>query len=184
MEEQIKLIASRIKGLREILGLPADALAIELGISIDQLLQYENGNTDIPVGVLYKLALKYGVELSSILSGEDPKLHIYSVVRKDKGLYAERRKQYKYESLAYNFAHKKAEPFIVRIDPDTSDSPVEFNSHPGQEFDYVIEGRMKIIIDEHEIILDEGDSIYYDSGHNHAMKAMDNAPVKMLTIIL
>ena len=61
---------------------------------------------------------------------------------------------------------------------------MEFNSHPGQEFDYVIEGTMKIIIDTHEIILNEGDSVYYDSGYKHAMKVLNNTPVKMLTIVL
>ena len=43
---------------------------------------------------------------------------------------------------------------------------------------------MKIIIDTHEIILNEGDSVYYDSGYKHAMKALNNTPVKMLTIVL
>lgn len=184
MKEQIKLIAERIKGLREIEGTSAETLAREIGISTDQLLQYESGNVDIPVGILYKISLKYGIELSALLSGENPRLHVYCVVRKDKGLSVERRKQYKYESLAYNFIHKKAEPFIVKIEPDTEDSPMEFNSHPGQEFDYVIEGTMKIVIDNHEIILSEGDSIYYDSGHKHAMKALNDQPVKMLAVIL
>ena len=38
---------------------------------------------------------------------------------------------------------------------------------------------MKIIIDGHEIILNEGDSIYFDSGYNHAMKALNNKPAKI-----
>ena len=61
---------------------------------------------------------------------------------------------------------------------------MEFNSHPGQEFNYVIEGTMKIIIDTHEIILNAGDSIYYDSGYRHAMKALNQTTVKMLALVL
>ena len=61
---------------------------------------------------------------------------------------------------------------------------MEFNSHPGQEFNYVIEGTMKIIIDGHEIVLNEGDSIYYDSVYTHAMKALNNKTVKMLAVVL
>jgi transcriptional regulator with XRE-family HTH domain len=184
MLEEIKLIAERVRGLREISGISHETLAKELGLSPEQYLEYESGNVDIPAGFLIKVAQKNNIELSALLSGENPRLHVYCVVRKDKGLYVDRRKQYKYENLAYNFINKKAEPFIVRIDPSPESTPMEFNSHPGQEFDYVITGTMKIVIDSHEIILNEGDSVYYDSGYKHAMKALNNAPVKMLTIII
>jgi mannose-6-phosphate isomerase-like protein (cupin superfamily) len=43
---------------------------------------------------------------------------------------------------------------------------------------------MKIIIDTHEIILNAGDSIYFDSAYKHALKAMNQTPVKMLAVIL
>ena len=184
MKEKIQFVAERIKELREISGISAAALAKDLGISLDLILQYESGAVDIPVGFLYEVAHKFGIELTAILTGENPRLHVYCVVRKDKGLSVERRKQYKYENLAANFINKKAEPFIVRIEPDTENTPVEFNSHPGQEFNYVIEGIMKIIIDTHEIILNTGDSIYYDSSYKHAMRAMNQTPVKMLAVVL
>ena len=184
MKEKIQLIADRIKELREISGLSAEALAPELGISTELLLQYESGAVDIPVGFLYNVAHKFGIELSAILTGENPRLHVYCVVRKDRGLNVERRKQYKYESLAFNFINKKAEPFIVRIEPDTESAPMEFNSHPGQEFNYVIEGELKVIIEAHEIVLNPGDSIYFDSAYKHAVKAMNQTPVKLLAIVL
>ena len=184
MKEKIQFVAERIKELREISGLSAATLAQDLGISLDLVLQYESGSIDIPVGYLYEVAHKFGIELSAILSGEYPRLHVYCVVRKGKGLSVERRKQYKYESLAANFINKKAEPFIVKIEPDLEPTPMEFNSHPGQEFNYIIEGTMKIIIDTHEIVLNTGDSIYYDSSHKHAMKAMNQTSVKMLAVVI
>jgi transcriptional regulator with XRE-family HTH domain len=184
MTEQIQLIAERIKGLREISGTSTETLAKELGISTDLLIKYESGNVDIPVGFLNKVAHKFSIELSALLSGENPRLHVYCVVRKEKGLSVERRKQYKYEHLAYNFINKKAEPFIVTIEPSAEKNQMEFNSHPGQEFNYLIEGTMKMIIDGHEIILNKGDSIYYDSAYRHAMKALDHKPVKLLAVVL
>lgn len=184
MKEKIQFIAERIKELREISGLSAAALAQEFGISLDLIIQYESGTVDIPIGFLYKAAHKFGIELTAILTGENPRLHVYCVVRKDKGSSVERRKQYWYESLASNFINKKAEPFIVKIEPDTELAPMDFNSHTGQEFNYVIEGTMKIIVDAHEIVLNAGDSIYYDSSYKHAMKAMNQTPVKMLAIVL
>jgi quercetin dioxygenase-like cupin family protein len=73
---------------------------------------------------------------------------------------------------------------MVTIDPHPEGESFEFNSHPGQEFNYVIKGTMLTIIDGHEIILNEGDSIYFNSGCKHAMKALNNDQVKFLAIVL
>ena len=184
MTEQIKQIAERIKEIREISGLSAETLSGKLGLATDVYLNYESGNSDIPVGIIFKIAELFNIELSVMLGGDNPKLRLFGVVRNGTGLKLERRKQYKYESLAYNFIHKRAEPFMVTIDPDPENKMLEFNSHPGQEFNYVVKGTMMTIIDGHEVILHEGDSIYFDSGYKHAMKALNNEQVRFLAIVL
>lgn len=184
MTDQIKQIAERIKEIREISAVSAETLAGKLGISKDLYMQYESGESDIPVGIVFNISEIFNVELSVMLGGDNPKLRIYGVVRNGKGLKLERRKQYKYESLAFNFISKKAEPFMVTIDPDSENNLLEFNSHPGQEFNYVIQGTMMTIIDGHEIILNEGDSIFFNSGYKHAMRALNNEQVKFLAVVL
>ena len=184
MTEQIKQIAARIREIREISGISAETLAEKLKLPVGTYLNYESGNTDIPVGIIFEISEIFNIELSVMLGGDNPRLKRYGIVRNGKGLKLERRKQYKYESLAYNFIHKKAEPFIVTIDPAPENSLLEFNSHPGQEFNYIIKGSMMSIIDGHEIILNEGDSIYFDSGFRHAMRALNNEEVKFLAIVL
>ena len=69
-----------------------------------------------------------------LLTGEETRMHIFTVTRKGKGISVERRKQYKYENLAEKFVHKKAEPFIVTVEPRTDGKKPSKNSHPGQEF--------------------------------------------------
>lgn len=182
MSEQLQEIAARITDLREISGLAIEVLAAEFGISEETYRAYESGTADIPVSFLYKFAWKFGVDLTEILTGESPKLHTYSLVREGKGVSMERRTQYKYQNLAYNFIHKKAEPFMVTVEPDDN-TEVHFNTHPGQEFNYVLEGRLKVFIDGHEVILNQGDSLFFDSGCPHGMKAMDNKTAKFLAII-
>ncbi len=184
MNEQIKQIAGRIKEIREISGISAETMADRLGVSGEKYLLYEGGQSDIPVGVIFNISELFNIELSVLLGGDNPKLRIYSIVRNGKGLRLERRKQYRYESLAFNFIHKNAEPFMVTIDPNPHEALLEFNSHPGQEFNYVIKGTMLTNIDGHEIILNEGDSIYFDSACKHAMKALNNEQVKFLAIVL
>ncbi len=184
MQEELKQIADRIKGLREIIGVSQQTIAKELGISENMYQEYERGNTDIPVGILYKLAQRYNVELASLLTGTEPRLQTYSLTRKDHGVSVERRRDYKYQSLANNFIHKKAEPFVVMVEPEADDAPIHYNNHPGQEFDYVLEGTLKILLDGHELILNEGDSLFYDSSVNHGMKALNNKPAKFLAVIM
>jgi transcriptional regulator with XRE-family HTH domain len=181
MNEEIIQIARRIKALREITGLSPESLAEYLGIAPEDYLSMEGGKTDISVALLIRISQRLNVELSALLTGENPRLHQYCVVRKGHGIMAERKQQYKYENLAYNFVHKRAEPFIVTASPDNI-KEIQYNSHPGQEFNYVLEGSMTIFLEGHEIVLNEGDSIYFDSSHKHAMKALNNQPVKFLAI--
>lgn len=183
MSDQIRQIASRIRDLREIAGLSVETLASDLGIAAETYMQYEGGDIDIPVGFLYELSEKYHVELTAILTGEGPRLNTYCLVRKGKGVSVERRNPYKYLSLAYNFKNKKAEPFCVSVDPDAGDEPVHFSSHPGQEFNYVLEGTLMIYIDGHQLILNEGDSLYFNSNCTHGMKAVGGKPARFLAII-
>lgn len=183
MPEKIRNIAMRIRDLREIAGISPETLAHELGVSREDYQRFESGEVDIPVGFLYKVAHRFSVELTDLLTGESPRLHVYTLVRCGMGAGVERRKAYKYQNLAANFIHKTAEPFLVTVDPDQADAAVSFNSHPGQEFNYVLEGRLKIIIDDHELILNPGDSLYFDSGHPHAMQALDNRTARFLAII-
>jgi quercetin dioxygenase-like cupin family protein len=184
MNEEIMQIARRIKELREISEVSLESLAKEFKVTPEKYRSYENGEEDIPVSFLYEISAKFKVELTALLTGEYPKLHSYCLVKKGKGIGVDRRKQYKYQSLAYNFMNKKAEAFLVTVDPEKESGKVHFNSHPGQEFNYLLEGSMKVIINDHELLLDEGDSLYFDSGQNHAMKAMNNKPAKFLAIII
>lgn len=183
MSEKIKQVAMRIKSLREISGFSTKEVSRKLNIGQEQLENYENGSTDIPVSILYELASAYKVELTSLLTGEEPKMREYSLVRKGKGPQAERRKEYNYQDLAYNFRDKKAEIFLITVDPHDSPNHKPY-AHEGQEFSYILEGTLKILLDKHELILNEGDSLYFDPRHPHAMFAMHNKPAKFLAVII
>ena len=106
----------------------------------------------------------------------------FSLVRKGKGPQVERRREYKYLDLAYNFKDKKAEIFYITVDPREAEHKPY--SHEGQEFNYILEGTLKVIVDKHELILNEGDSLYFDPRHPHAMYAMHNKPAKFLAVII
>jgi transcriptional regulator with XRE-family HTH domain len=182
MRERLEEIGSRLRELREISGIPAEEMAELLQVSTESYNDYEEGKLDIPASSLVEIARKLNVDLSLLLTGEEPKMSIYSVTRNGKGVEVERRRQYNYQSLAGKFAHKKAEPFIVNVEPRKED--ISFYSHPGQEFDYVLEGSLKISIHENEVVLEEGDSIFFDSSYKHALEALNDKPVRMLVVVM
>ncbi len=182
MLEQVKQIAERLKGIRDIQGSSASELAEGCGISTELYERYESGEADIPVSFLYEVANKFGIELTELLSGDAPKLKVYQLVRDGQGLDVERRKQFKYQSLAFNFQHKKAEIFTVQIPPSSSQAEPDLNTHSGHEFDYVLEGTMKLFIDGKELLLNAGDSLYFDASYAHGMQAVGGS-AKFLAII-
>lgn len=184
MTGQVREIAARIRALREIEGLSPESLAKDLRIDVDGYRAYESGDADIPVGLLSELAIRFKVDLSELIIGKSPHLSIYNLTRKDRGPIVERRAQYKYRSLAYNFMHRRAEPFMVEVPAESEELPLEFNKHPGQEFDYVVEGCLLISVGGHEVLMNEGDSIYYDSNEPHGMKAVGGARARFLAVIL
>jgi len=182
MKEKMKEIGSRIFELRDLSEISVEEMAEYLNINVKTYKEYEEGISDIPASILYEIAHKFNVDMGLLLTGEETRMHIFTITRKGKGAAVERQKQYKYENLAEKFIHKKAEPFIVTVEP--KDEKPSRNSHPGQEFDYVLEGTLKIYIHNNEIILNQGDSIFYDSSYEHAMEAMENKPAKFLAIVM
>ncbi|MEG1546556.1 MAG: XRE family transcriptional regulator [Bacteroides sp.] len=184
MNEQIKQIAERLRGLRDVLELTVDDVAKACDISTEEYSLAESGDSDISVSMLQKIAREYKVELDALLFGEEPKMSAYFLTRAGMGVSMERTKAYKYQSLASGFMNRKADPFIVTVEPKNSNEPMHFNSHSGQEFNMVLSGRMLLSINGKELILNQGDSIYFNSKLPHGMKALDETSVKFLAVII
>ncbi len=182
MDDRIKLIAQRIKDLREIMDLSAAEMAKATGVSEAEYLEYEKGAQDFSFSFLYSVAGRLDVDIVDLMTGEGPRLSVCSFVKKGTGLKLERRKEYKYEHLAYIFKNKKMEPFFVTVEPKDVDARSHMNSHEGHEFNYVLEGSMKLFIDKQEVLMQPGDAVYYDARHPHAMQA-EGGVCKFLAII-
>ena len=182
MNEQIKQIAERLKGLRDSLDLSLDEMAAKCDKLPKDIELYESGNVDIPMSYLFDISQVFGIETSTLISGDEPKMKAYFLTRKGKGISIERTKAYKYQALASGFKNPKSEPFEVTVEPNSN--PIYLNTHTGQEFNYVLEGRLQFRINNKDLILETGDSIYFDSSNPHGMKALDGKPVKFLAIIM
>lgn len=184
MDEQIRQIAERLKGLRDALELTAEEVSKVCRISTEEYLRLESGDADISVSVLHRISQEYGIELTTLMFGDEPTMSSYFITRKGKGVTVERVKAYKYQSLAAGFMHRKGTPFLVTVHPKSENTPIFLNSHHGQEFNYVLDGRMMIEINSKQLVLEAGDSIYFDSSKPHGMLALDGKKVSFLAIIL
>ena len=180
MDEQLKQIGERLRGLRDVLDLTAQEVADTVGISLEKYEKIEAGETDITISNLMKIARKYGVSTEELIFAESPHMKSYFVVRKGQGMSIERTKAYKYQSLVGGFVNHKADVFIVTVEPKPEAHTIYKNSHPGQEFNLILEGTMELYIGGKTMVLEEGDSIYFDSTKPHGMKAIGDKPVKFL----
>ena len=154
MDEQLKQIGERLRGLRDVLDIPVSEMADTIGVSSEKYEKIEAGELDITISNLMKIANKYGVSTEELIFAEAPHMKSYYVTRKGQGMSIERTKAYKYQSLVGGFVN--------------------------QEFNLVLEGKMELYIGGKTIILEEGDSIYFDSTKPHGMLAVGDKPVKFL----
>ena len=184
MAEQRKEIASRLKELREIEGISAEKMAATLRVSPAEYQAFEAGKADIPASALHDAAHLLKTDLTELLTGQAPRMKLFSVTRKGGGVTVERRKDYQYRNLAANFVGRQADVFEVTVPADAGESGAHANSHPGQEFDYLLEGRMLVRIHGNELTLETGDCVYFDSNQGHSMQALDGQPARFLAMIL
>ena len=183
VSDQVRQIAQRVKELREISDLTVAEVASKVELSPEEYEAYESGRVDMSISLLIKLSELYGVDTTTLLTGQAPRLSVCALTRRNMGTTVKRAKHYIYKNLAYNFNHRKIEPLLVTVAPGTN-ADMETNSHEGHEFDYVLQGALRLKVGDQDMILNEGDSAYYDSIHPHAMQAHGDRTCVFLAMVI
>ena len=186
MESYIAEVATRIRTLREDLGISTAQMAEATGRTVEQYEAQEAGSEDPSFTFLYKAALRLGVDVIELLTGESPHLSNYSIVRKGEGLHIRRREGFEYLHQAPFFKNKFCEPFIVTAPyrEEEQGKPIHLSRHRGQELDYVISGRLRFAYEGRVEELGPGDTLLYDSGRGHGMIATGGEPCVFLAIVM
>ena len=177
-----KIVGEKIKSLRESQSISMEELAQRSGLAIEQIERIEN-NIDLPsLAPLIKIARVLGVRLGTFLDDQDENGPVVcrkseakdSISFSNNAIHS--RKHMEYHSLSKSKADRHMEPFIIDVAP-TDDSDFVLSSHEGEEFIMVMEGTMNTYI------LEEGDSIYYDSIVPHHVHAYEGQAAKILAVI-
>lgn len=183
-----KIVGEKIKSLRENKNISREELAERSGLAVEQVERIEN-NIDLPsLAPLIKIARVLGVRLGTFLDDQDETGP--AICRKSEATDSisfsnnaiQSRKHMEYHSLSKAKADRHMEPFIIDVAP-TDDNEFVLSSHEGEEFIFVLGGIMEICYGKHTYLLEEGDSIYYDSIVPHHVHAYQGQAAKILAVI-
>ena len=184
--EKLSEVAQRIREMREIFGMSVEDMATKTEVSVKEYTNYESGKLDFPFTFIHKCSLAFGIGITDLLEGQSANLSSYTVTRKGKGQETAKEDGIKINNLAPKFRDKIAQPYWVRYEYNAAqqNKPIHLTKHSGQEFDLVLSGRLKVQIGEHVEILDEGDSIYYNSSTPHGMIAVDGKDCVFCAVVM
>ena len=184
--EKLIEVAKRIREMREISGFSVEEMAEKTEVSVSEYKAYENGTEDFPFTFIHKCALAFGLGITDILEGESARLKSYTVTRRGGGRQTAEEEGISIVNVAPMFKNKIAEPYFCQYDYNESlqNKPIHLTKHAGQEFDFVLSGKMKIQIGNNFEELAAGDSLYYNSSTPHCMIAIGGENVKFIAIIL
>ena len=183
---QLNEVAARIRGMRDVMGISAEEMAKKTEVTLDEYKKYENGAADMPFAFVHKCALAFDMELSELLEGKNAHLSSYTVTRKGQGQETAKEEGITIQNLAPKFKNKIAEPHWVKYEysEELQNKPIHLTKHSGQEFDLVINGSLKVQVGEHTEVLNEGDSIYYNSSTPHGMIAVGGKDCTFCAVVL
>ncbi len=186
LDFKIKEMAGRIRALREIEGLDPAQMAAKTGISTEEYVRCESGESDLNFAFIYRCALALNVNVTEIIEGYSPKLKSYTVTRAGAGQEIAKAHGMVYYNMAYAFQNRIAEPLFVRsaYSEEAQNRDIELTTHAGQELDIVIEGKLMVQVGEHTEVLGAGDTIYYDSDTPHGMIAVGGKDCVFYAIVL
>ncbi|MBQ2945015.1 MAG: AMP-binding protein [Clostridia bacterium] len=186
MDYNLKEVAGRIKDLREAKGYSQEELAKLTGVSVEDYRLLEKGETDFSFTFIYKCAKACDVEVVDLLDGTSTTLTSFEIARKGEGLKIVKKKGFVYNNLAAKFKGKLAEPFFVKFPylAEEQNAPIALSSHNGQEFDVIVKGSLKVQIGNHVDVLNEGDSIFYNSLIPHGMIAVSEGGCEFTAVVL
>ena len=184
--DKLKEVAKRIREMREICDITEADMAKKTEVSLEDYKAYENGELDFPFTFIHKCSLAFGIGITDLLEGQSAHLSSYTVTRKGQGQETAKEDGIEIQNLAPLFRKKIAEPYWVRYEysEELQNKPIHLTKHSGQEFDFVMSGRLKVQIGENVEYLSEGDSIYYNSSTPHGMIAVDGRDCLFVAVVL
>ena len=175
-KDTIVPIGKKIKKVRTEKKISFENLANETGFSIEFLKEIESGKRTPPVGALLQISRALQIDSGFLLKEQESKLE------KRIRAYAKRTDNYAYETLTPGAENKHLKAFKVSIEPMQDHKGVGYQ-HEGEEFVYVLKGKLEILVGDHVNTLNAGDSLHFNSGIRHKMRNLGEQEAELVVVI-
>ena len=170
-------IGKRLMKLRKEKKLTLKHLGNETGLNPRFISRVEKGEVMPPVSVILQLSRALEVDSSILLRQEKKRAG-----EKSAEAYQKRTEAYSYETLTPEARHKHLKAFKVLIDPKSEHKPVGYQ-HMGEEFQYVIKGKIEVMVGENKNILGPGDSLHFNSSIVHKLRNISAEKAELLVVL-
>ncbi|MDR0612788.1 MAG: XRE family transcriptional regulator [Dysgonamonadaceae bacterium] len=183
-----KIVGKRIKSLRESQSIGLEEMAERTGLNVEQITCIESDKELPSLAPLIKIARALGVRLGTFLDDRDALGPVISrKTNRKEGIsfstsQTVSRTYMDYYSLSSDKSGRHMEPFVILVDP-RAEGDFQLSSHEGEEFIFCLDGAIEVTYGEDSHILEEGDSIYYDSIVAHHVHAADARGAKILAVV-
>ena len=172
----IEPVGKKIKKVRTSKKMSYDMLANETGLSIDFLKSIESGKATPPVGALLQISRALQIDSGFLLKEQESRM------KKRIRAYSRRTENYAYETLTPGAENKHLKAFKVQIDAMKEHQGVSYQ-HEGEEFVYVLAGKIEIVVGDHVNTLATGDSLHFNSGIRHLLRNISPETAELLVVI-
>ena len=170
-------LGKRLMKLRKERGLTLNHVANETGLSVTHLSGIEKGEVIPPVAVILQLSRALEID-SGILLREE----LEEAGKQSDRDYQKRTEDYTYETLTPEARHKHLKAFKIFIDPQSDHKGVSYQ-HLGEEFIYVLKGKIEVMVGENKNVLKPGQSLHFNSSILHKLRNLSAKQAELLVVL-
>jgi len=187
MSEKNK-IGAKVKLVRENRKLSIEDVSERTNLPAAQIQSIEDGSLVPNLTPLIKIARVLGVRLGTFMDDDENLGPVVTKAQDKKEVtrFSDRgnavNSDLDFYTLAQNKAGRHMDPFIIDIFPG-SEEEVKLSTHEGEEFIYVLEGKVEILYGKDKYELEKGDSIYYESIVAHHVHSHGSEKAKILAVV-
>jgi len=169
-------VGKKMKAARAAKDMALERLANETGFAVEYLNDVEEGKITPPVGALLQIAKALQMDSGSLLKEQESSF-------KDRvTAYTKRTDNYAYETLTPGAENKHLKAFRITIDPKQEHKGVGYQ-HEGEEFDYVLKGKVQVIVGDNVNTLEAGGYLHFNSAIKHQLKNVGKDAAELIVVI-
>jgi transcriptional regulator with XRE-family HTH domain len=182
-DDLAKRIGSRLKELRKEFRLTLKELSAKTNLSSPLLSRIENGFVMPPIPTLQIIADVLSVDIEFFFRRQKDKNDGYVINRYGtRRCIQSQRGPLLLELLAEGMENPFMQPVLITFPEKSRINEVEIGIHDGQEFGYVMEGKIELTLGEKKFILKKGDASYWNGNIPHRAVSVSKKPAKALNI--